>query len=109
MDKLTQDNRSGYRRPTQGLRPFRTPESKPPDTGANVRASGCVMLIAFVLMALFNSSDLRSFTRDLPADWFTDQLVIAADQWHDLMIAWGPAHVRPAVRELFDDFRNMRW
>ncbi|ARP98523.1 hypothetical protein [Pseudorhodoplanes sinuspersici] len=67
------------------------------------------MLIAFVLMALFNSSDLRSFTRDLPGNWLTDQLVAYSDQWHELMLALGPAHAQPAVRDVFDDIHELRW
>ena len=107
------DKPSGYRRPSRHLlyiRYFRgSPESKTPDTSANVRASGFAMLIAFALMALFNSSDLRSFTRDLPGNWLTDQMVMYSDQWHELMLALGTAHARPAVRDMFDDLHEMRW
>lgn len=107
------DKPSGYRWPSRRLWPVRDfrrpPEGKTPDTSANVRASGFAMLIAFALMALFNSSDLRSFTRDLPGNWLTDQLVMYSDQWHELMLALGPAHARPAVRGMFDDLHEMGW
>ncbi|MPZ55249.1 MAG: hypothetical protein GEU91_01885 [Rhizobiales bacterium] len=107
------DKPSGYRwfpRSLKSLRRFGgRSEDKMSDTNANVRASGFAMVIAFALMSLFNSSDLRSFTRDLPGNWLTDQLVMGADQWHELMLALGPAHARPAVRDLFDEFYEMRW
>jgi len=79
------------------------------DTKANVRTIRLVMLIAFALMALFNSSDLRSFTRDLPDHWVSDRLVLMSDQWHELMLALGTAHAQPIIRELFDELREMRW
>lgn len=107
------DKPSGSRWPSRRLwhiRYFRrSPEDKTPDTSANVRASGFAMLIAFALMALFNSGDLRSVTRDLPGNWLTDQLVMYSDQWHELMLALGPAHARPAVRDMFDDIHEVRW
>lgn len=107
------DKPSGYQSPYRRLwqiRPFRhQPEGNTPDTGANVRASALTMLIAFALMALFNSSEFRSFTRDLPGNWLTDQLVMYSDQWHELMLALGPAHARPAVRDVFDNIHEIRW
>ena len=103
------DKPSGYRRPP-GIGDFRRPqEDKTPETKMNVRASGFIMLTAFLLMALFNSADLRSSARDLPGNWFTDRLVMGADQWHELMLALGPAHIRPAVHDLFESFYEMRW
>lgn len=113
MDQPTHNKSSGHRWPSRSLGRFRYyrrwPDGKSADTNTNVRASGFAMLIAFALMALFNSGDLRSFTRDLPGNWLTDQLVMYSDQWHELMLALGPAHVRPVIHDLFDDLREMRW
>jgi hypothetical protein len=79
------------------------------DTRANVRRVAHAMLIAFALMALFNSSGLRSYVRDLPPGWIADQAVAGADGWHELMVALGPAELRPAVRELFESVRELQW
>lgn len=76
---------------------------------ANVRAAGIAMLIAFALMAVFNSGGLRSYARDLPDGWIADELVVRADQWHDLMQTLGPAHAGPAVRQAFERIRKIRW
>ena len=105
------DRPSRYRRSSRSTDRIRScpPEDKRSDTGANVRAGGITMLIAFVLMALFNSGDFRSFTRDLPGSRLTDQLVMGADHWHQLMLTLGPAHARPAVHEVLDRLRKMRW
>jgi hypothetical protein len=84
-------------------------ESTAPDTMANVRRAGAAMLIAFALMALFNSNGLRSWARDLPPGWIADQAVSGADAWHELMVTLGPAELRPAVRELFEAFRKTAW
>ena len=79
------------------------------ETRANVQACVLILGMSFALMGVFNSRDLRSFTRDLPGGWFSDQLVIGADRWHDWMLELGPARVRPAVRELFESLHEMNW
>jgi hypothetical protein len=113
MEKSMLETSSEHRWPWRGLwriRRLSSPSAgKTPDTKANVRASGLAMMIAFALMALFNSSGLSAFARDLPGSRLTDELVMRSDQWHELMVAWGPAQARPAVRDLFDGFRGMRW
>jgi hypothetical protein len=110
MDGSMHDKPSGYRWPLRRLGRIRPPpDDKSPDTVANARVAGFAMLIAFALMALFNSGELRSFTRDLPGSWLADQMVVYSDQWHELMLALGPAHARPAMHELFDGLREMRW
>lgn len=89
--------------------PKSRPEDKPAETRSNVRAAGLAMLIALALMGVFNSSGLRSFVRDLPDGALTDALVQGADRWHELMLAAGPAHVRPVLRDLFDGLREVRF
>ena len=82
---------------------------KSPDTIANVRSVALAFAIAAVLLAVFNSSELRHFTRDMPGNAFTDTLVAGADQWHALMQQLGPARLRPAVREVFEAIHALRW
>jgi hypothetical protein len=90
-------------------KPDRQDGKPPPDTLRNARRAGSAMLIAFVLMGVFNSSDLRSYARDLPAGWFADAFVRRADQWHALMQDLGPAQVRPFIRSLLDRVRDWQW
>jgi hypothetical protein len=87
----------------------RAPAERAPDTYANVRRAGAVMLIALALMGMFNSAGLKRYARDLPEGWLADEIVIRADQWHELMLALGPAHVEPALREAFEQVRALAW
>lgn len=80
-----------------------------PDTMANVRSVALAMAIAAILLAVFNSSEMRAFARDLPVNAFTDVLVEGADEWHALMLELGPARLRPAVREAFSTIRSASW
>jgi hypothetical protein len=80
-----------------------------PGTVTNVRSVALAMAIVAVLLAVFNSSELRMFARDLPGNAFTDALVAGADRWHALMLDLGPAHLRPAVRDVFEAIRSIRW
>jgi hypothetical protein len=84
-------------------------EGAAPETMTNVRRAGIAMLVAFALMAAFNSGGLRSWTRDLPPGWVADQAVAGADAWHALMVALGPAAVRPAVHAMFESVRRTKW
>ena len=79
------------------------------DTDGNVRTVVQAMVIAALLLAIFNSSELRGFIRDLPGNAATDMLVAGVDHWHELMLKLGPAHVRPAVRKAFSAIHSARW
>lgn len=97
------------RPPSDGRRDGAPGGDAAPATRANVRAAGLVMLVAFALMAVLNSSGLRSYARDLPEGWLADRLIVAADRWHGLMLAWGPAQLRPAVNDLLERARKAGW
>ncbi len=84
-------------------------QGRAPDTRGNVRTAAGAMLIAFAIFLVFESEGLRHFTRDLPGNAVTDLLVEGADSWHGLMERLGPARVQPAVREVFDALREIRW
>jgi hypothetical protein len=84
-------------------------EGAAPETMTNVRRAGIAMLIAFALMALFNSTGLRSWARDMPPGWVADQAVAGADAWHALMVELGPASVRPIVHGVLEDLRKTQW
>jgi len=79
------------------------------DTAANVRSVVLAMAVAAMLLAVFNSSELRVFARDLPGNAVTDMLVAGADRWHALMLDLGPARLRPAVRDTFSAVRSAGW
>jgi hypothetical protein len=74
-----------------------------------VRSVALAMAVAAALLAVFNSSELRIFARDLPGNAITDSLVTGADRWHELMRELGPAHLRPAVRRALSAVRSARW
>lgn len=104
------DERPGWwRRRGRARRRAFAGDGAAPDTMRNVRRAGIAMLVAFALMALFNSIGLRSWARDLPPGWVADQAVAGADAWHTLMLALGPAEVRPAVHDVFEQLRAAQW
>lgn len=94
--------------PLDLMRPAESAKAKP-DSAANARVAATAMMIAFAIFLVFQSAGLRHFTRDLPGNAVTDQLVIAADRWHALMERLGPARLQPAVRDAFDRVREIRW
>jgi len=105
-----------WNRPSRSLLPVRrrflhSAERKgaPDDSAVNARRATGAMLIAFALFLVFESEGLRRFTRDLPGNAFTDMLVYNADRWHGLMERLGPARVQPAVREVLERIRYIRW
>lgn len=104
------DERPGWwrRRGRARRRPF-AGEGAAPETMRNVRRAGVAMLVAFALMAIFNSSGLSSWARDLPPGWIADEAVAAADAWHALMIELGPASVQPALRDAVEFARKRSW
>jgi len=104
-----------WSRPSRSLLPVRRRFARPaeekgmPDSAGNARRAAGAMLIAFALFLVFESEGLRHFTRDLPGNAFTDVLVYGADRWHGLMERLGPAQVEPAVREVLERIRYIRW
>ena len=105
--------REFWERPSRSLLPVRRfarpAEGGTPDSAGNVRNAAAAMLIAFALFALFDSEGIRHFSRDLPGNAFTDRLVNIADRWHGLMQWLGPAHLGPAVRDTFEQLRDLPW
>ena len=104
------DERTGWwRRRGRARRRAFAGEGAAPETMTNVRRAGWAMIIAFVLMAVFNSSGLRSWARDLPPGWVADRAVAGADAWHALMADVGAAELRPAVHGFFERVRGVQW
>ncbi len=75
----------------------------------NVRRGLGAMLIATVMLGVFNSEGLTVYARDLPGNAFSDTLVTMADSWHDLMIDSGLTNVSDVVRETFLYFKEIEW
>jgi len=78
-----------------------------PDSTGNARGGAGTMLIAFALFLVFKSEG--RFTRDLRGNAFTDMLVYNADRWNGLMKWLGQARIQPAVREVLERVRAIRW
>jgi hypothetical protein len=90
-------------------RGFLRAPAKGTDTTANVGVAIRTMSIAFVVFALFGSSEMRHAARNLPGNTVSDVLVEAADRWHLMMQRLGPALVQPIVHRAFDQLRDKRW
>jgi len=74
-----------------------------------VRRTFLALLLAVLIMAVFNSSQLERYASDLPVNSVSDRLVNWTGQWHELMLELGPAKVRPAVRDMLETVRAQRW
>ena len=92
-----------------GIRFTRVSAGRIHDTATNVRSVALAMAVAIALLAVFDSSELRMFARGLPGNAVTDAVVVYADCWHALMLEFGPAHLRLAVREVFSAVRFAGW
>lgn len=78
-------------------------------TRYNVRRGLGAMLIAVVILALFNSAGFTVYARDLPGNEFSDQVVAFADWWHDRMTDIGLTRVTEEVREVFLSLKETEW
>mgnify|MGYP001164772483 CR=1 FL=1 len=68
-----------------------------------------VFAVSIALLLVFNSAKLRSAVRDYPANWATDRLVLAADEWHGWMGRLGADRLADGLRAPFEAFREWRW
>lgn len=109
LPELMNEQPGWWRRRGRARRRAFAGEGAAPETMTNVRRAGIAMLTAFALMAVFNSSGLRSWARDLPPGWVADEAVAGADAWHSLMVELGPAAVRPAAHALLERVRKLAW
>lgn len=78
-------------------------------TMSNFRRGLGAMLIAIVILALFNSAGFTTYARDLPGNAFSDRLVAVADRWDDIMIELGLTSVSEEVRRIFLDLKETQW
>lgn len=78
-------------------------------TWRNVRRTAVAMLVAALVLAVFNSDGLSVWARNLPGHPVSDRIVYAADQWHELMQTLGPARISQTVRDFVQDLRYQGW
>jgi hypothetical protein len=74
-----------------------------------VRNATVTMLVAAVVLLVFNSTGLKSWLRDLPGNRATDVLVERADQWHALMQRVGFTRPKVVVQDALSTFREADW
>jgi len=74
-----------------------------------VRNAAVAMLVASLVLLVFNSTGLRSWLRDLPGNTATDILVERADQWHALMKGVGLTRPKAVVQDALSTFREADW
>ncbi len=75
-------------------------------TAASVRKATIAMLIATLMLLVFNSDGLRSYARNLPESAAADQFVIATNTWHAWMDAIGFAAPKRTVQDVMDLLRS---
>lgn len=71
-----------------------------------VRQALAAMVIAALILLVFNSDGLRTYARNLPDSQFTDQAVLLSDQWHALMRSVGCDRPKIWVGELMQALRE---
>ena len=96
--------------------PFEPKETRPlgerkqiSETLQSVCNTGVTMLVAVAVLFVFNSSGLRTWTRNLDGNTMTDRWVAEADNWHDLMARLGFASPKSAVQTAVNDMREWSW
>lgn len=82
------------------------PDTLDHGTRATVLKAATAMIIATLVLGVFNSDGLRSYARDLQPSTLNDQIVRTADSWHDLMHRAGFTEPKRIVRELMERFRE---
>jgi hypothetical protein len=70
------------------------------ESGRVVRNAAVSMIVAMLILFMFNSDGLRTYARDLPESDLADRIVLMTDRWHDLMSMVGLAEPKAFVREL---------
>lgn len=87
----------------------RRPAHQPNQDRSCVRDATIAMLVAALVLLVFNSKGLRSWLRDLPGSATTDVLVNRADQWHRLMGKIGFTAPRATLQNMMSEFRETNW
>lgn len=85
-----------------------TPELDP-TTGARaepLRRLWPAAIVGTVLLAMFNAQGLEKWINRLPESPVSNTLIVAGQQWKELMDRAGPARLFDAVREAFQKFRG---
>jgi len=78
-------------------------------TLAAVRHAGVAMVVAALVLLVFNSTGLQTWTRNLPGNAVTDRWVNEADNWHGLMARLGFAAPKSMVQDVVVDVREVEW
>lgn len=79
------------------------------ETSRAIRDGIIAMLVAMLLLLVFNSAGLRSWARNLPGSTVSDVIVSCADRWHAVMREIGATVPKAAVQNAVSDFRDYEW
>lgn len=63
----------------------------------------CIFIVSAILLAVFNSASLVTWTYDLEPGLIADRLSAAAEIWDKQMNELGPAKVTTRIRAWFSD------
>lgn len=86
-------------------------EDDVPDLAADraQRWTASVIILLAILMALFNSAAIRSWTTTLPPDWTTETLRQLSQVWTDRIAVAGLDEPRAALRNVWTRARDAGW
>lgn len=74
---------------------------------ASVRHIGVVLVVAFIIIALFNAQGFGKWAEKLPDDAVSEFVIVQSFTWQDWMTALGTADVFAALRDAFRGFREV--
>lgn len=60
-------------------------------------------LIAMLMLAMFHSASLVTWSYDLPPSALSDHVSVWAENWDALMRRLGPAHLTDALKDWFQN------
>lgn len=98
-----QDNQT-----TEDQPPLPLPEIADGMRPGTVRQAGVILVIGFLMLALFNAQGFKKWAQKLPDRPLVTQVIDLAYFWDDQMTALGTSHVFDHIRRAFRDFRDGR-
>ena len=79
------------------------------ETARSVRYGSIAMIVAMLVLLVFNSAGLKTWVRNLPGNATTDFIVTQTDRWHGLMESFGLTLPKAMVQNAVAEFRAADW
>lgn len=98
-----------YEKPAEEIDvPWRLPGDDE-DTGRNYRRMLRTLLVAALLLGIFNSGALFSWVRGLPAGTIEAGIIVSSETWHHWMEEAGVSDYIVRIREQIQSLKNADW